>query len=162
MSLQKVLLRHLSVSRAGKTQSDRQWYLSRSTLAYSCNSSVSNVIQLTFCKRKNVSLKQRSDVPNGQIEEKDIGIIYQKQFCKYFTARQTSRFTSASKKGIIDIDETVTYAARYIKYRGFRKCAVWRRGYCRSFRIGISSFVSRDITSMESFSVFGRRKTLQI
>lgn len=27
------------------------------------------------------------------------------------------------KKDIIDIDETA-YAARYIKYRGFRKCAV--------------------------------------
>lgn len=54
------------------------------------------------------------------------------------------------------------YTARYIKYRGFRKCAVWRRGYCRSFRTGISSFWSSDITSIRSPSVCGRRETLQI
>lgn len=60
------------------------------------------------------------------------------------------------------MDETAIYAARYIKYRGFRKCAVWSLGYCRSFRMGISSFFSSDITSMESFSVVRRRKTLQI
>ena len=54
------------------------------------------------------------------------------------------------------------YAARYIKYRGFRKCAVWRRGYWRSFRTGISSFWSSDITSIRSSPVRMRRETLQI
>ena len=54
------------------------------------------------------------------------------------------------------------YAARYIKYRGLRKWAVWSLGYWRSFLIGINSFFSRDITSYWSFSVVRRRKTLQI
>lgn len=47
------------------------------------------------------------------MEEKGIGIIYQKWFCRYFTVRQTSRFTSASKKGKIVVGETVLCCAIY-------------------------------------------------
>ena len=65
------------------------------------------------------------------------------------------------KNDIIDVDETA-YAARYIKYRGFRKCAVWSLGYLRSFRTGFSSFWSSAVTSMDSFFVQKQRKTLQI
>ena len=61
-----------------------------------------------------------------------------------------------------DYNDIGVYAARYIKYRGLRKWAVWSLGYWRSFLIGINSFFSRDITSYWSFSVVRRRKTLQI
>ena len=61
-----------------------------------------------------------------------------------------------------DYNDKGVYAARYIKYRGLRKWAVWSLGYWRSFLMGINSFFNRDITSYWSFSVVRRRKTLQI
>ena len=56
----------------------------------------------------------------------------------------------------------LSYEARYIKYRGLRKCAVCSLGYWRSLRIGINSLQSSFITSTESFFVVRRRKALHI
>ena len=95
--------------------------------------------------------------PDGNKQENSIFVIFWRK-----KTWQISRFTPASKKSIIDMDEIAFYAARYIKYRGLRKCAVFNLGYWRSFRIGINSLQSRFITSMESFSVVRRRKTLQL
>lgn len=61
-----------------------------------------------------------------------------------------------------DYNDKGVYVARYIKYRGLRKWAVWSLGYWRSFLIGINSFFSRYITSYWSFSVVRWRKTRQI
>ena len=79
-------------------------------------------------------------------------------FC-YLWHNQKNRLHICLSKSYNDKD---VYVARYMKYRGFRKWAVWSLGYRRSFRIGINSFCSRDITSYWSFPVVIRRKTLQI
>ncbi|WP_334145500.1 hypothetical protein [Muricomes intestini] len=56
-----------------------------------------------------------------------------------------------------DLEDWAAVQKVYKQTKSKRATAKW----C-PLRIGISSFWSRDITSMESFSVVRRRKTLQI